>query len=75
MVKVKSCSEIDAEKARFLVCNVNNYHIIFKVERVGNPLFKPFFQLLPYYHVPLGKMVIYTVKLNLSAKLNLSLTL
>ena len=67
MGKVKSCSEIDAEKARFLICNVNNSHIIFRVGRVGNPLFKPFFQLFPYYRVPLGKMVIYTVKRNLSA--------
>ena len=61
MIRVKSCSEIDAEIARFLICNVNNYHIIFKVIRVGNPLFKPFFQLLSFITVPLGKMIIYTV--------------
>ena len=72
---VNAVLEIDAEKARFLDCNVNNYHIIFRVRRVGNPLFKPFSQLLSIITVPLGKMIIYTVKLNLSAKLNLSLTL
>ena len=42
----------------FFAFNVQSSHIIIMWEDCKNPLFKPFFPIVPYYHVPLGKMVI-----------------